>query len=222
MNVGEVQAGGVWDYTIFSVFQGLKVLSTFILGHRKSTYCPIFHFWLWKWGGWKGALYLVAFTPLYQVFLCKHSTSLIHNLTCLELSGLRGGRSTQIFWDYLYTTFLFGVIPSTLSAACDLGHAVFSSSNYSHFYYVQTDLLSVARWSPHYKSKFLGGRTFQSICGNTGYLGFVCLYVFLSWEWIDIPWGTEDRQQIMALLGSRNMLLVAAVLHFRKEMVNCR
>lgn len=102
----------------------------------------------------------------------NHSTSLIPNLTCLELSGLRGGRSSEIFWDYLYTTFVFRkVVSSPLSAACDLGQAVFSSSNCSHFYYMQTHHLSVARRNLHYKSKFLGGRTFQSICGNTGGLG---------------------------------------------------
>lgn len=56
--------------------------------------------------GWRGrensytkkrTLTLGTLTPLYQVTLYKHSTYLIRNLICLELSGLRGRRSTQIF-----------------------------------------------------------------------------------------------------------------------------
>lgn len=45
----------------------------------------------------KRTLTLGTLTPLYQVVLYKHSTYRIHNLICLELSGLRGRRSTQIF-----------------------------------------------------------------------------------------------------------------------------
>ena len=133
--------------------------------------------------------FIWSLTPLNQVFLCKHSTSLIHNLLCLELSGLRSGRSTWMFWYYLYTALLLGVIPSSLNTACDLGQAVFSNSDYSRFYCMETHLLSVARWNPHYKSKFLGGRTFQSNCGNTGSLGLVFLSIcfsFLGVYWYSV------------------------------------
>lgn len=143
--------------------------------------------------GKRGELYVVTLTVLCYVSLCKHNTSLIHNLTCLVLSDLSGGRSGEMFWDSFYITFHFGVIPNTPSTSCDLDQALFSRSSNSHFWYIRRQL-SVAKGNPPYKSKFFCGRAFQTVCGNIRGL-FVCLF-YVCFYFLRVSWySSRCRRQ---------------------------